>query len=49
MNSRADYERTRGEVLHGRAAVTLNGEPTDPDPELPLVASDHVTLNWNTT
>ena len=49
VNSRADYERTRGEVLHGRAAVTPNGEPTDPDPELPLVASDHVTLNWNTT
>jgi molybdenum cofactor guanylyltransferase len=31
-----------------RAGVSLNGEPTDPDPHLPLVAGDHVTLNWNT-
>lgn len=31
-----------GEVLGGRAAVTLNGEPVEPDPELPLVAGDVV-------
>jgi molybdopterin-guanine dinucleotide biosynthesis protein A len=35
---------TLGEVLRGRSAATLNGEPVQPDPELPLVAGDVVTL-----
>jgi molybdopterin-guanine dinucleotide biosynthesis protein A len=33
---------TLGDVLPGMAAATLNGEPVDPDPELPLVAGDSV-------
>jgi molybdopterin-guanine dinucleotide biosynthesis protein A len=33
-----------GGGLPGGAAVTLNGEPVGPDPELPLVAGDVVTL-----
>jgi molybdenum cofactor guanylyltransferase len=33
-----------GDVLAGRTAVALNGEPVDLDPELPLVAGDVVTF-----
>jgi molybdopterin-guanine dinucleotide biosynthesis protein A len=33
-----------GDVLPGRVAATLNGEPVDPDPELPLVAGDVVAF-----
>jgi hypothetical protein len=35
---------TLGDVLSGRTAVALNGEPVDPDPHLPLVAGDVVTF-----
>jgi molybdenum cofactor guanylyltransferase len=35
---------TLGEVLRGRPAATLNGEPVEPDPELPLVAGDVVAF-----
>lgn len=33
-----------GDVLRGAGSVRLNGEPVDPDPELPLVAGDVVTF-----
>ena len=33
-----------GDVLGSRRPATLNGEPVDPDPELPLVAGDAVTF-----
>jgi molybdopterin-guanine dinucleotide biosynthesis protein A len=33
-----------GEVLRGGGAPKLNGEPVEPDPELPLVAGDEVTF-----
>jgi molybdenum cofactor guanylyltransferase len=33
-----------GDVLGGHAAATLNGAPVAPDPELPLVAGDVLTL-----
>lgn len=36
---------TLGDVLAGHTAATLNGAPVTPDPELPLVAGDVVTLN----
>jgi molybdopterin-guanine dinucleotide biosynthesis protein A len=36
---------TLGEVLRGRAAATLNGEPVAADPELPLVAGDVVAVS----
>ena len=36
---------TLGDVLSGRTAVILNGEPVDADPELPLVAGDEVTFS----
>ena len=36
---------TLGDVLSGRSAVALNGEPIEPDPELPLVAGDEVTFS----
>jgi molybdopterin-guanine dinucleotide biosynthesis protein A len=35
---------TLGEVLGGRTTVALNGEPVEPDPELPLVAGDVVSF-----
>jgi len=34
---------TLGEVLGGRTMVTLNDEPVEPDPELPLLAGDVVS------
>jgi molybdenum cofactor guanylyltransferase len=34
-----------GDVLAGRTAVSLNGQPVAPDPELPLVAGDEVTFS----
>lgn len=34
-----------GDVLQGRRGATLNGRPVAPDPELPLVAGDVLTLN----
>ena len=33
-----------GEVLGSGRSATLNGQPVDPDPELPLVAGDVVAL-----
>jgi hypothetical protein len=35
---------TLGDVLPGGVRAMLNGEPVDPDPELPLVAGDVVTF-----
>jgi molybdopterin-guanine dinucleotide biosynthesis protein A len=35
---------TLGEVLRGRTAPLLNGEPVEPDPELPLVAGDVLVI-----
>ena len=43
VNLRADYERA-----HALPAPPISVRST-PDPELPLVASDHLTLNWNTS
>jgi molybdenum cofactor guanylyltransferase len=36
-----------GDVLRGAGTVRLNGEPVEPDPELPLVAGDVISFSFS--